>query len=205
LSIALHPAFRLSILETMTDPEDDPLSQTTSYHPGQLLLASPALRDSNFMRAVIFLTEHNPEGAHGFVLNMPIDTTAGHLLPDAEDSELADVPVFHGGPVAIDKLTFARLQWNEDTMTFVFESQLSAEDALEGCRLGDDIRAFIGYAGWTEGQLENELAETTWYTHLPESAIADQNAIPLLWTTLMNSKSPIHELMTRTPHRPELN
>lgn len=189
----------------MMDSTGDPPQQPTSYHPGQLLLASPALRDSNFMRSVIFLTEHNTEGAHGFVLNMPMQTTAGHLLPDTEDSELADVPVFHGGPVATDKLTFARIQWNQDTETFVFESHLSTEDALQSCQLGDDIRAFVGYAGWTEGQLDDELLASTWYPHLPESAIVDQNTIPILWTTLMKSKTPFHELMTYMPHRPELN
>jgi len=187
------------------DSTDDPLPQLTSYYPGQLLLASPALRDSNFMRSVIFITEHNTDGAHGFVLNMPMQMTAGHLLPETEDSDLANVPVFHGGPVATDKLTFARLQWNQDTMKFVFQSHLSTQEALESRQLGDDIRAFVGYSGWTEGQLDDELLATTWYIHKPESAIADQHAIPSLWTTLMSAKSPFHELMTHMPHRPELN
>lgn len=187
------------------DSTDDPLPQPTSYYPYQLLLASPALRDSNFMRSVIFLTEHNLEGAHGYVLNKPMNTTAGHLLPDTEDSDLANVSVFHGGPVATDKLTFARIHWNPDSKTFTFQSHLSTKEALESRQLGDDIRAFVGYSGWTEGQLDDELLATTWYVHEPESAIADQHAIPFLWTTLMCSKSPIHELMTHMPHRPEMN
>lgn len=187
------------------DIADDPFQQPASYYPGQLLLASPALRDSHFSRSVIFLTDHNPDGAHGFVLNMPMETTAGQLLTDADVWELTDVPVFHGGPVATDKLTFARIRWNPDTKIFVFDSHLSTQEALESRQLGDDIRAFVGYSGWTEGQLDDELLTTSWYVHAPEPVIADQHAIPTLWPTLMRSKSPVHELMTHMPHRPELN
>jgi len=69
---------------------------------GSLLVAHPSLRDPNFRRTIVFVSQHSPEeGAMGFVLNRPIDT---------EVNELADVPVHYGGPVEAGQMLLTSLQ-----------------------------------------------------------------------------------------------
>src|SRR5918996_1180376 len=66
---------------------------------GKLLVASPALVDPNFARTVIFITEHNEEGAMGIVLNRPAEATVGDVVPELTTVAGAEAPVFIGGPV----------------------------------------------------------------------------------------------------------
>src|SRR5436190_23495305 len=67
---------------------------------GRLLLATPLLRDPNFLRTTVFIAEHSPEGAVGVVLNRPSDTDVGGVLPAWESAVTSPAVVFVGGPVA---------------------------------------------------------------------------------------------------------
>ena len=81
---------------------------------GSLLVAHPSLRDPNFRRTIVFVSQHSPEdGAMGFVLNRPIDT---------EVNELADVPVYYGGPVDVGQMLLTSLQWRENPSMVAFRA-----------------------------------------------------------------------------------
>lgn len=178
---------------------------------GSLLLADPSLRESTFFRSVLLLTEHSQEhGAFGYILNRPIHKQVNELigvddLPEEVRINLGKIPVFLGGPVATEQLTFSALGWSEEEDSLQYATHLSA---IEASRLQDEgfqVRAFIGYSGWTEGQLEDELLRNAWIVHPPERIVVDPTASDHLWKGILSEMSPWHKLIAEAPEDPSLN
>jgi putative transcriptional regulator len=174
---------------------------------GSLLIAHPSLLDPNFKRAVLFLsTQDAQEGAFGLTLNRPAGRTVEELLPEKDLGSLAQVPVFLGGPVSTDQLIFASFKWNPDANHLECRHHLVIEEAQKAAR--DDtltIRAFVGYAGWTKGQLENELAHRSWLVQKPEPEMLELEKCPTLWRELTSSFGPWFQLVAEAPEEPSRN
>src|SRR3954467_5642501 len=122
---------------------------------GSLLVAHPNMLDPNFRRTVLFISAHDAaDGAVGVILNSPLDKQVADLVNETPPEGLGDVPVFLGGPVGKNQLMFAAFEWGDgDGLTV--NHNVQADEAHE--RLDADpmsIRAFVGYAGWSAGQLE---------------------------------------------------
>ncbi|MDN5894029.1 MAG: YqgE/AlgH family protein [Nocardioides sp.] len=137
---------------------------------GSLLIASPALLDPNFASAVILLLDADADGALGVVINRPSQVLVGDVLePWAEVATTPEV-MFIGGPVALDSaLAVARLRDAEDQPVgwrpaFDDVGMVDLDSPVE---LVDgslrEMRLYAGYAGWGAGQLEDEIAEGSWY------------------------------------------
>jgi putative transcriptional regulator len=173
---------------------------------GSLILADPSLRDPNFVRTVLLLTDHETEqGAHGYVLNRPMGRTVGEVLPNLQFETLASIPVFVGGPVGQERLTFASLSWDETGKRLVFTTHLSVDDASRLQRAGAHVRAFVGYSGWSEGQLENELRQRAWITRKPAPEVVEMTHPETLWKELLASMGPWFGLLSRLPDDPSMN
>lgn len=175
---------------------------------GSLILADPSLLDPNFCRTVLLLTSHDPaNGAHGYVLNRPLGKRVGEILLDEEFAPLSEVPVFLGGPVGGEQLTFAFLHWNgEDGQgSLHFETHLSSDEARARLTEGFEVRAFVGYSGWTGGQLEAELKQHAWITRQADSQIANPDRSPKLWADLLRTMGPYYRLIADMPDDPSLN
>src|SRR5437899_12934433 len=81
---------------------------------GSLLVAHPSMLDPNFRRTVLFISEHDPgEGALGVIINRPLDRQVADLVTETPPAELAEVPVFLGGPVGKNQLMFAAFEWQK--------------------------------------------------------------------------------------------
>src|SRR5262245_63524826 len=79
---------------------------------GSLLIAHPSMLDPNFRRTVLFISEHDPgEGALGVIINRPLDRQVAGLVTETPAADLADVPVFLGGPVGQNQLMFRAFEW----------------------------------------------------------------------------------------------
>ena len=169
------------------------------------MLAETTLRDANFFRSVVLITQHGGEGAHGYVMNQPVDRTVRDLLAGPEFEPLADVPVFKGGPVGTERLTFATMGWDHRKRGFHFQSHLSTNDALAAYESGRDVRAYVGYSGWSPGQVENELERHSWIVAEAVPALAEPEAIPDLWSRILRGLSPFHAIIALTPEQPEKN
>ncbi len=132
---------------------------------GSLLVAHPSLLDPNFRKSVVLLSAHSAEeGAIGIVLNKPIGKTLGELDEAFALSPLADVPIYKGGPVSQDQMLLAAWNWAEETGIFKLYfgiSQDRAKEILEE-EPGTIVRGFLGYSGWTGGQLEGEMKQNAW-------------------------------------------
>ena len=139
----------------------------------QFLLAMPGLTGSYFGASITYICEHNADGAMGLVINKPGDLTLVELLAQIglDSSEVSiDVPVLDGGPVATER---GFILHTDDRH---FETSLdlgdglmltAAREILEAIAAGGGPNHYLvalGYAGWGEGQLENEIKENAWLT-----------------------------------------
>lgn len=173
---------------------------------GSLLLASPALRDPNFFHTVLLLAAHDSEeGAFGYILNRPLDKSVSELLNDKKIGALGDLPVFLGGPVGTDKLSFATLDWNSRKRSLRCQSHLSTEQAIRELEKGRLVRGFVGYSGWSEGQLETELEQHTWITCPAMPAVLTHDRPDALWRAILDDLGPYYKLLARMPSDPSLN
>lgn len=182
-----------------TAPDDSNLT-------GNLLLAVPSMRDPNFKRTVIFVAAHNAEdGAFGYVLNRPLDQKVSDLLPEQDLGALGDVSVYIGGPVATDKLAFASLHWNRKKGTLRCQTHLSVADAIHELSMGHEVRGFVGYSGWSGGQIEGEIKRKSWIITPARKTILTVERPATMWGAVLGGMGPVFELMAGTPERVELN
>ena len=164
------------------------------------------MRDPNFSRTVLYLAAHSEKnGAFGYILNRPLDKVVSELMPTSAPKKLARVPVFHGGPVGTDKLSFASLAWSNKRQALSCRTHLSVEDAGYELALGHDVRAFVGYSGWSEGQLEKELKRQSWIVTEPQPVVVDTDDNNALWAEVLINLGPRFALVAETPEKPELN
>jgi putative transcriptional regulator len=172
---------------------------------GKILLAEPFMLDPNFTRSAILLCDHNSEeGSIGFILNKPLQTNIDELI---EDFPAFESEVFFGGPVQTDTIHYIHrvgdllddsieisrgVYWGGDfdKLKFLVNSQLIQPH---------QIRFFVGYSGWSEGQLRSEMSYGSWL-------LADMNANYIfkfrpeeLWQTIMYNKGNAYTVLAQLP------
>lgn len=177
---------------------------------GILLIAEPFLKDPNFLRTVILLCEHQPEGSFGLVLNKQIEQTLGELIDDLEGYNL---PVYYGGPVQMNTIHFLHqypnlipesieigdgIYWggNFESMAALIKSK-----SLEL----DKIKFFIGYSGWGDGQLTTELDEKSWLTVSANRKLVFNTQYDEIWKGSLQELGGEYEMMINFPIDPRLN
>lgn len=145
------------------------------------LIAMPAMEDPNFARSLVFVAEHNDEGALGVIINRPIELTVEGLferieLP-LEADEIGEQPVYFGGPVQTDRgfvLHRPAGDWQSSLRVSDELALTSSKDILQAFGAHGEPRDMIitlGYSGWGAGQLEDELAQNAWLTVPAQSHI----------------------------------
>ena len=172
---------------------------------GSLLIAHPNLLDPNFRRTVLFLAANDPKaGSFGLILNRSTGKNVSEFLADEEAAILSEVPVFVGGPVGRNELTFAAFSVNDDVVEC--RTHLDIADARE---LADEkpgvLRAFIGHSGWSEGQLEAELSQKAWLVQRPDHDVLNLEKCQQLWQTIMREHGPWFRLLAAAPDDPSKN
>lgn len=173
---------------------------------GRILLAHPTLRDPNFRRSIIVLASHDAaDGAMGWVVNRPLGKTVDDFPLTAEaKSGLEDVPVSLGGPVQQDHLMFVSFRCENGKI--VSRTHLEAAEARQ--LLHDpleSVRAFIGYSGWSSGQLEAELRQQTWVVQSAEADLWQDLSNDELWREKICQLGPMFRLLADAPDDPSLN
>lgn len=138
------------------------------------LIAMPAMDDPNFSRTLIYLAEHNDEGALGVIVNRPIEMTLAELFEKVDialdAADLAQRPVYFGGPVQTDRgfvLHRPAGAWHSSLKVNDEIALTSSKDILESLGANGepaDVLISLGYAGWSAGQLEEELKQNAWLT-----------------------------------------
>ncbi len=175
---------------------------------GSLLVAHPGLTDPNFRRTIIFLSQHSADdGAIGLVLNRPLKKTFGELAVGGQPGDLDQVELFYGGPVADDQLTLASLLWVDKPAAVAFHSYMGSglADVKIDPPWPSGLRGFLGYAGWSRGQLESEIAQNAWIVRPPSREFIEREDPENAWREIMRNSGPMMKLLAEAPDDPELN
>jgi putative transcriptional regulator len=181
-------------------------SRSSKTLAGHLLLAHPVLRDPNFKRTAILLSVHNADGAMGVVLNRPLNQQLGELNAEFAFGPLAGIPVYAGGPVSTEQLIIVSWQWLEGEDAFQLHFGLEPVKAAELIGTpGLTLRAFLGYSGWSQGQLENEMKHDTWVVSAVDGTELEKHDGVALWRNLLGGIDPDLKLQAQEPDDPTAN
>jgi putative transcriptional regulator len=177
---------------------------------GKILIAEPFLKDPNFTRSVILLCQHQEAGSFGFIINKLFSQTLDDLIPE---THAEDTPVYFGGPVQLDTVHFIHrvpelIEGGLPVVPGVYWGG-DFERAVELLRLGlihqTQIKFFIGYSGWEEGQLAHELKEHSWIVSSVNQALLFDEEESKVWTTSLRSMGSEFAAMANYPVDPSLN
>jgi putative transcriptional regulator len=145
---------------------------TSTYLNNQFLIAMPALADPNFASTVTLVCEHNKEGALGIVINRPAELNLGEVMDQlglpVSDPMLRQKAIFSGGPVQPDRgfvLHDGNADWDSSLPVSEQIRITTSRDILEALAQGrgpENYLLALGYAGWSGGQLEQEMAANAW-------------------------------------------
>lgn len=176
---------------------------------GKLLIAQPFMQDGNFARSVVFLCEYSEEGSLGFVLNQPTSVNIGDLLPELHYPSLV---VNHGGPVQLDTLhmlhrlpdAIGGIEVNNGVFWGGSFDALQLQGTV-GTLDSSNIRLFVGYAGWSPGQLENELKEGSWLIGDISQEVVFDTPPEEVWKAAILSLGKEYKPLANMPVDPGLN
>ena len=172
---------------------------------GSLLVAHPNMSDPNFRRAVLFVSEYEPnEGALGVIINRPVGRPVAELVSGAPPAGSADVPVFLGGPVGKNQLMFAAFEWKKGH-GFKLSHNVVLGHGSTAAGEKNLICAFVGYAGWGAGQLESEVKQKAWLLQKANPSLLKFDRLPNLWFDIMASLGPWYKMLAAAPDDPSLN
>ena len=145
------------------------------------LIAMPNMADPYFSKSLTFICEHNDQGALGLVVNRPIDMTLQALFErlslSISDRSMSDSPIYFGGPVQTDRgfvLHEPAGNWQSTLRVGAAIGLTTSKDILEAVGRGEGPKRMLvtlGYAGWSPGQLEQELSQNAWLTVEAKDAI----------------------------------
>ncbi|MFA6276719.1 MAG: YqgE/AlgH family protein [Pedobacter sp.] len=178
---------------------------------GKLLISEPFLNDPNFKRSVILMAEHGEEGTLGFILNQPSSLLLKDLVPDLGQ---ADYPIFIGGPVEVDTIHFIHrcydklnsgeeiangIYWggNFETLKILVNNNSISEN---------EVKFFLGYSGWGQEQLEEEINTNTWIVSgkYHQDIVFSHNEEEL-WRKVIVNLGPKYAHVSNFPSDPSLN
>ncbi len=150
------------------------ISFSASHLANQFLVAMPGMVDPNFSRSVIYLFEHTERGAMGLVVNRPTELDLATLFDKIElkleIAPLLEQPVYFGGPVQVERgfVLHEPIPSPSYSSSLIIPGGLTmttSKDVLEALAIGNGPRKFLmtlGYAGWSAGQLEEEITLNGW-------------------------------------------
>lgn len=148
------------------------MNTSPSCLKNQFLIAMPQMDDANFAQTLVYLVEHNDQGAMGLVINRPSGLNLADLVQQlrpeqSPPSRCQDVPIYAGGPVQTDRgfVLHPGTQSYQATLTLgelALSTSLDALFSIADGKVCHDYLIALGYAGWGSGQLEAELAQNGW-------------------------------------------
>jgi len=178
---------------------------------GKLLVSEPFMMDGNFKRSAVLICEHTlAEGTVGFILNKPIDMKIDELVGDFPEM---DAQVYYGGPVANDTLHYVHnkgaildnsvevakgVYWGGDFEKLKFLIKNGLVEAK-------NIRFFLGYSGWSEGQLEAEMEIGSWVIANMDPNYIFQLSPKLLWEQILKNMGSVYSVISQVPDSNNLN
>lgn len=177
--------------------------------PGRLLVSEPSLNDNYFSNAVVLLAEHNKDGTFGLIINKPSDIRLSEVT---QEYDTFDPLLFFGGPVQVDSLYFIHRIRDIPGSLQLIDGLYWGGDVDEikklmkaGKLTGNDIRFFIGYAGWAPSQLDRELGENSWLVLETDIRQLFSPNSSQLWRDIVTSLGEEIAIWVNYPENPQMN
>ncbi len=179
---------------------------------GNILIAEPFMEDGNFKRSVICICDHHKvDGTVGFILNRKMNTRLSELIQEISTEEVFDI--YYGGPVAVDTIHYIHnvgdliedsiqvsrgVFWGGDfeKLKFLINSEMIKPS---------NIRFYIGYTGWSAGQLEEELKTGSWVVSKIDPNYIFKSPSRQLWKQTMTNKGDRYSVIAQMPNSISLN
>ena len=177
---------------------------------GKILISEPFLPDTFFNRSIVYLTDHSSQGSVGFILNKKLDLQVSAAI---EGFESWDENLSLGGPVAPDTLHYLHNLGDLIPKSVLVEGNIfwggdidSIRELIKTGKINkSQIRFFLGYSGWSAGQLERELKENSWVIAKIRSNIVMGNRGDDTWKMVLRSLKNKYRLWADFPESPDMN
>ena len=177
---------------------------------GKILISEPFLPDTFFNRSIVYLTDHSEHGSIGFILNKKLDLK---ICDAIEGFESWEESLNMGGPVAPDTLHYLHslgrlipksvqvdknIFWGGDIDTI-------RELIKTGKVKANQLRFFLGYSGWSPGQLERELKENSWVIASINQDIVMSSRGDDTWKSILRNLKTKYRAWADFPESPDMN
>ena len=180
------------------------MATTTQSLKGQLILDQGKLRGSFFHRSVILICQHDAEGAFGLVLNRSTKNTVGNAVVANLPDTLKEETLYLGGPVQPQALSFLHHDtYLPDANVLpnlnVGHSLDSLMEIGESYSSSQRVKIFAGYAGWSPGQLDDEMKRDTWLVHPATFDLVFAPEPEKLWKSILENKGWKFRMISESP------
>ncbi len=178
---------------------------------GKLLLSEPFMFDENFKRTVVLVCEHTEDnGTVGLIINKPINLRLNDVV---EGFPPFRSKIYLGGPVGTDTMQFLHRIGDKIENSLQLAEDLYWGGNFEQVKImmskgqiqPNDIRFFLGYSGWSPGQMVDELKESSWIIAEGSAKYIFDSDIEKLWKDVMRDMSGVYKTMAGYPESPILN
>ncbi|HPS66087.1 MAG TPA: YqgE/AlgH family protein [Ignavibacteria bacterium] len=180
----------------------------TKVKSGDILISTPALTEV-FSRSVVFMTEHDINGSVGVIINKKLEYNLKDIV---EAFSGIDAPVYFGGPVQTELVSVLhrigdKIGGFEISDGIYYGCDADKLNDLAEIKLLnlDDIKFFLGYAGWSEGQLINEIEHDSWFISKGLERYIFDTDVKDLWSKTLNDMGKKYKLISMYPENPSLN
>lgn len=177
---------------------------------GKILISEPFLTDTFFSRSVVYLTDHTDEGSVGFIINKSLDIKIENAL---EGFDNYSETISMGGPVAANTLHYLHTLgdmipgsiWVKDNVFWGGDLDAVRKLVASGVIKKDQIRYFLGYSGWSKGQLQKELNDNSWViARVPAETIMKSRGEDS-WRDILRGINKKYKIWAEFPESPEMN
>jgi len=194
----------------MEFPED---FKNKNYEKGSLLIANPVLPDPNFSRTVILLCDHDEQGSFGLVINRSTQLKAPDLFLNINILKSYNEKIYLGGPVSQSMVFFlcrspsAAGKLDEICSGVYLGSNLETLESLYSSLENpeQDIRFYLGYSGWSDGQLAEEMEQNSWLVQRANEQFIFLDSESSIWPKAVNSLGEKYQYLTKAPVNPQWN
>lgn len=179
--------------------------------PGTLLISAPMMQDPNFRRSVVLLCERNDEeGAFGLILNRELDVQLGDVL---DDYVAYNPPLYLGGPVQRETLHYLHTRPDDipggiplpGDVTWGGNFEVVQQLVKGGDASSENLRFFLGYAGWGPGQLAAELDEEAWIPAPNAADVIFDTEPDRMWRAVLRRMGGEYAVLANFPDDPRMN
>jgi putative transcriptional regulator len=177
---------------------------------GKILISEPFLPDTFFNRTVVYLADHTAEGSVGFILNKKLEIKVCDAITGFDKWEEY---LSMGGPVSPDTLHYLHNLGERIPKSVLVDENIYWGGDIDFIRnlisnnkiTRSQIRFFLGYSGWSAGQLEKEIKENSWVIAKVRTDIVLDNQINNSWKNVLRGLNKKYRLWADFPESPDMN